>query len=66
MPLTTSKEAVAGAHAPKPTGAATQAIATGRAVSELVLDGGYATLDLAPFGYGRYARGERMLERNIV
>ena len=43
-----------------------QAIATGRAVSELVLDGGYATLDLAPFGYGRYARGERMLERNIV
>ena len=43
-----------------------QAIATGRAVSELVLDGGYATLDLAPFGYGRYSRGERMLERNIV
>ena len=43
-----------------------QAIATGRAVSELVLGGGYATLDLAPFGYGRYARGERMLERNIV
>ena len=43
-----------------------QAIATGRAVSELVLDGEYTTLDLQPFSYDRYSKGEKMLERNIV
>jgi hypothetical protein len=43
-----------------------QAIATGLAVSELVLDGEYTTLDLQPFSYERYAKGEKMLERNIV
>jgi hypothetical protein len=26
----------------------------------------YTTLDLTPFGYGRYTAGEKMLERNIV
>jgi glycine/D-amino acid oxidase-like deaminating enzyme len=43
-----------------------QSIATGRAVSELVLDGEYTTLDLSSFSYERYSKGEQMLERNIV
>lgn len=39
-----------------------QAPATGRAVSELILDGRYTTLDLTRFGYGRIARGEALPE----
>ena len=32
--------------------------ATGRAVAEWVLHGGFSTLDLSPLGFGRIARGE--------
>ncbi|MGH0142615.1 UNVERIFIED_CONTAM: hypothetical protein FKN15_033026 [Acipenser sinensis] len=43
-----------------------QSPATGRAVAELILDGGFKTLDLTALGLGRLFSGERMLERNIV
>lgn len=36
--------------------------ATGRGVAELVLHGGYRTLDLGPLGYGRIAAGEAIRE----
>jgi glycine/D-amino acid oxidase-like deaminating enzyme len=38
----------------------------GRAIAELILDGGYVTLDLAPLAAARIASGERLIERNVV
>jgi hypothetical protein len=35
-------------------------------VSELIIDGAFQTIDLTRFGPERLARGEKMLERNIV
>lgn len=43
-----------------------QAIGAGRAVAELVVDGGFVGLDLTRFGYGRIARGEPLLELNVI
>jgi len=43
-----------------------QSPAVGRAISELILTGGYRTLDLTRFGYERFASGALMLERNVV
>ena len=44
-----------------------QAIATGEAVAQLLLEGEYsAEMDLSPFNYDRYTRGEKLLEKNIV
>ena len=43
-----------------------QAPAVGRAVSELIIDGTFQTIDLTRFGPERLARGEKVLERNIV
>jgi FAD-dependent oxidoreductase domain-containing protein 1 len=43
-----------------------QSPAVGRAVMELVTAGRFQTIDLARFGYERIARGEKLLERNIV
>ena len=43
-----------------------QAPAVGRAVSELIVDGSFQTINLQRFGCDRLARGEKMLERNIV
>jgi len=43
-----------------------QSPAVGRAVSELVLDGGYQTIDCTPFGYERFDKNEPLLEKNII
>lgn len=38
----------------------------GRALSELILDGGYQTIDLGKFGWSRVAAGEKYPEQGIV
>ncbi|XP_062870739.1 FAD-dependent oxidoreductase domain-containing protein 1 [Trichomycterus rosablanca] len=43
-----------------------QSPAVGRAVAELILDGGFKTLDLSAFDFRRILNQEPMLERNIV
>lgn len=43
-----------------------QAPAVGRAISELILHGEYATLDLSRLGFDRLMVQEPMLEQNIV
>ena len=43
-----------------------QAPAVGRGVSELIVHGGYRTLDLAPFGWHRIAAGAPLVERAII
>jgi len=43
-----------------------QSPAVGRALSELLLDGEYRTLDLSRMGFQRLAAGELLLERNVV
>jgi glycine/D-amino acid oxidase-like deaminating enzyme len=39
--------------------------ATGRAVAELIVHGAYRSLDLAPLGFDRIARGEALLETAV-
>ena len=43
-----------------------QAPAVGRGVAELLVHGGYRTLDLAPLAFERFARGELLVELNVV
>jgi FAD-dependent oxidoreductase domain-containing protein 1 len=43
-----------------------QSPATGRAVAELIVHGGYRTLDLSPLGFGRIAQGCKVQELNVV
>ena len=43
-----------------------QGPAVGRAISELILDGKYSSIDLARLGYQRILAGEKMLERYCV
>ena len=43
-----------------------QSPAAGRAVSELILDGGFQTIDLSVLGYERVLRNEPMKEKNII
>ncbi|MFZ5789158.1 MAG: NAD(P)/FAD-dependent oxidoreductase [Pseudomonadota bacterium] len=43
-----------------------QSPAVGRALSELILHGGYRTIDLSRFGYERVLRGEPLAELNVV
>jgi FAD-dependent oxidoreductase domain-containing protein 1 len=43
-----------------------QSPAVGRATAELIAHGGYRSIDLARFGYGRIARGEPIVELNVV
>jgi glycine/D-amino acid oxidase-like deaminating enzyme len=40
--------------------------ATGRGVSELILNGRYTTLDLAPLGWARVMEGRPIVEKNVV
>ena len=43
-----------------------QSPAAGRAVSELILDSGFQTIDLTALGFERVLRNEPMREENIV
>ncbi|TNE40436.1 MAG: FAD-binding oxidoreductase [Alphaproteobacteria bacterium] len=43
-----------------------QSPAVGRAISELVLHGGYQTLDLSRFNFERMVTGKAILEHNVV
>ncbi|RMX53606.1 hypothetical protein pdam_00004340 [Pocillopora damicornis] len=43
-----------------------QSPAAGRAVSELIMDGGFQTIDLSALGYERVLSNEPMKEKNIV
>jgi glycine/D-amino acid oxidase-like deaminating enzyme len=43
-----------------------QSPAVGRGVAELIVHGGYRTLDLAPLGFERIASGRPLIERNVV
>ena len=43
-----------------------QSPAVGRGVAELIVHGGYRTLDLSPLGVERLARDERIVELNVV
>lgn len=43
-----------------------QAPAVGRGVAELLVHGGYRTLDLSPLAFDRFARGQPVVELNVV
>ena len=43
-----------------------QSPAIGRGLAELIVHGGYRTLDLADFGFDRIAAGRPLLERNVI
>lgn len=43
-----------------------QSAGAGRAIAELIVHGGFRTIDLTRFGYDRIRRGEPLLELNII
>jgi sarcosine oxidase len=43
-----------------------QGPASGNAIAELVLHGGYRTIDLTRFGYERITRNEPLYEKNVI
>ena len=43
-----------------------QGPAAGNAIAELIVHGGYRTIDLERFGYGRIARQDPLFERNVI
>ena len=43
-----------------------QGPAVGRGISELIVDGGFLTLHLSPFGYGRIERNEPITEHAVI
>lgn len=43
-----------------------QSPAVGRAISELIIHGGFQTLDLSPFGYDRIEEGRPFLEEAVI
>ena len=45
---------------------AQQGAAAGRAVAELIVHGGFRSLDLSRLGYGRIAERRPLLERNVI
>jgi FAD-dependent oxidoreductase domain-containing protein 1 len=45
---------------------AQQAAAAGRAIAELIVDGGYRTIDLSRLGYARIAAHAPLWERNVI
>ena len=43
-----------------------QAPAVGRGIAELIVDGGYRSLDLAPLSFARLIEGRRLVELNVI
>jgi FAD-dependent oxidoreductase domain-containing protein 1 len=43
-----------------------QGPAAGNAISELVIDGRYKTIDLAPFGFDRIRNNQPLFEKNVI
>jgi glycine/D-amino acid oxidase-like deaminating enzyme len=43
-----------------------QSPAVGRGLAELVVTGGYQTLDLSPLAFDRLAAGTPIIEKNVV
>jgi glycine/D-amino acid oxidase-like deaminating enzyme len=43
-----------------------QSPAVGRGIAELIVHGGYRSLDLTPFGYERFAAGRLIRELNVI
>ncbi len=43
-----------------------QSPAVGRGIAELLVYGGCRTPDLSPLAFDRFARGERLVELNVV
>ncbi len=43
-----------------------QAPAVGRGIAELIVDGGYRSLDLAPLAFARLVEGRRLVELNVI
>jgi len=43
-----------------------QSPGVGRGVAELIVDGGYRSLDLTPLSFTRVVEGRRLLELNVI
>ena len=43
-----------------------QSPAAGRAISEIILDGGFRTIDLTALGFERFLTNEPVREKNII
>ena len=43
-----------------------QAPAVGRAISELILDGRFTTIDLSTFSYERFSNKQYIVEKNVI
>jgi FAD-dependent oxidoreductase domain-containing protein 1 len=43
-----------------------QAPAVGRGIAELIVEGGYRSLDLTPLSFGRLLEGRRLVELNVI
>ena len=43
-----------------------QSPAVGRGIAELIVDGGYRSLDLAPLSFDRLVEGRRLVELNVI